>query len=345
MTPLPTSPQSALPSWLDAPLTALLAMRASLPHALLLQGPRGIGKALLAERFAQSLLCESGEPGGACGRCNACGWFSAGNHPDFRRISPLVEEEGSTKSERTRRDIKIDQIRALSDFTGIGAHRAGRKLVLIDPAEAMNAPAANALLKTLEEPAGNTVFLLVCGNSGGLPATVRSRCVPFQLSTPPLAAAVAWLRDALPGDEALLSQWLALADGAPLRALGLAEPAVAAAYRLVVQAGTEVPDNTALKWAESCATLPASAWMPILQSWTADLARACAGGLPIRFPAQAARLQGLARRTDLASVLALSQWLHRQSPIVEHPLNARLFAEDAWLRYERIFLPDRRAVA
>ena len=197
----------ALPPWLQAPLTSLLAMRASLPHALLLQGPRGIGKALLAERFAQSLLCEAPAPDGqACGSCNACGWFGAGNHPDFRRISPLIDEEGSGKSERSRREIKIDQIRALGDFVGIGAHRAGRKLVLIDPADAMNMPAANALLKTLEEPTGDTVFLLVCGNAGALPATVRSRCVPFKLFTPDAGQAQAWLQTCLPGEPALIRQ-------------------------------------------------------------------------------------------------------------------------------------------
>jgi DNA polymerase-3 subunit delta' len=330
--------QAALPPWLDAPLASLLAMRASLPHALLLQGPRGIGKALLAERFAQCLLCEAPLPDGqACGSCDACGWFRAANHPDFRRVSPLVDEEGSGKSERSRREIKIDQIRALGDFVGIGAHRAGRKLVLIDPADAMNMPAANALLKTLEEPSGDTVFLLVCGNAGALPATVRSRCVPFKLVTPDAAQAQAWLHSALAGDPALIGQWLALADGAPLRARDFAEPAASAAYRMVLQAGADIPENPVMKSAEGLATVPAALWVPLLQAWIGDLARVCVQAAPVRFPAQAPRVRALAKRTSLGRIMGLAQWLNRQTPILEHPLNARLLAEDVWLRYEALF--------
>ncbi len=313
-------------------------MRAQLPHALLLQGPRGVGKAMLADRFAQSLLCEiPGPSGAACGRCGACGWYTAGNHPDLRRVSPLVDEEGGGKAERTRREIKIDQIRALSDFVGIGAHRAGRKLILIDPAEALNGPAANALLKTLEEPPGNTVFLLVCGKAGALPATVRSRCVAFSVARPEPAAALDWLREALPAEEGVLAQWLALADGAPLRARHFAEPAASAAYRLVLLAAGEIPENPVMKVAEGFANVPASAWLPLLQSWAGDLARVCAGAAPVRYPAQTARLRWLAGRTSLARVVDLVQWLNRQTRILDHPLNARLLAEDTWLRYEAIF--------
>ena len=329
---------SVWPAWLDASLLTLLGMRANLPHALLLVGHRGIGKGRLADRFAQSLLCESAAPdGSACGRCDACGWYASGNHPDFRRVSPLTEEEGSARSERTRRDIKIDQIRALAGFVGIGAHRAGRKLVLIEPAESMNAPAANALLKTLEEPAGDTVFLLVCGNAGALPATVRSRCVPFTVASPPPGQALSWLRQALPGEESMLAQWLALADGAPLRALAFADPAASAAYRLVVLAGDQIPENPALKMAEGFASTPPTLWVPFLQSWTGDLGRVSVGAAPVRFPVQAPRLRTLARLTSLPRIGEMASWLNRQTPILEHPLNARLFAEEVWLRYEAMF--------
>ena len=326
------------PAWLDGSLLKLLAMRESLPHALLLRGHRGIGKGWLADRFAQSLLCETpGPDGSACRRCDACGWYASGNHPDFRRVSPLTEEEGSSRSERTRREIKVDQIRALAGFVGIGAHRAGHKLVLIEPAESMNAIAANALLKTLEEPAGDTVFLLVCGNAGALPATVRSRCVPFTVASPSPAQALAWLRQALPGEESMLAQWLALADGAPLRALAFADPAAASAYRLVVLAGDQIPENSVLKTAEGFASTPPTLWVPFLQSWIGDLGRVSAGAAPVRFPAQAPRLRTLGRLTSLPRIGEMAGWLNRQTPILEHPLNARLFAEEVWLRYEAMF--------
>lgn len=326
------------PGWLDDPLNRLLAMRARLPHALLLEGPAGIGKALLAERFAQSLVCEQPAPTGlACNHCNACGWFKAGQHPDVRRVSPIVDEDTGAKSERTRREIKIDQIRALADFVGIGAHRAGHKIVLLDPADALNTPAANALLKTLEEPAGDTVFLLVSGRAGALSPTVRSRCVPFHVAAPSSAEALAWLVSTAPTESAQFPRWLALADGAPRRALAFAEPTAAAAHRLILQLGAELPDNGIWRTVDGLAATPASTWVPMLQVWIADLGRVGVGAKPMRFPDQAQRLVQLARRTRPSRIASFGRWLLQQTPILEHPLNPRLFAEDVCLRYAAIF--------
>lgn len=333
-----------LPPWLSEPLDRLLAMGDSVPHALLIEGPRGVGKGLLAQAFAAALLCE--QPGvrtRACGVCPACGWFLAGNHPDARRLSPITDEGDAPegRNERSRQEIKIDQIRALADFVGLGAHRAGRKLVLVDPAHSLNTAAANALLKTLEEPEGRTVFLLVAPTGARLAPTIRSRCVAFAVASPSRDQALAWLRARLPDtDPTEIGRWLDLTNGAPLAAQALAEPAVAAAHRLLLQAVTTIPEHSALKLAEGFGPVPAAIWLPQLQGWVSDLARVCAGAMAQRYPTQAERLGRLAGMTRLDRVCGLATWLDRQVPVLEHPLNARLFAEDAWIRYEALFASD-----
>lgn len=202
----------------------LLGFRERVPHALLLHGPQGVGKAELAELFAQLLLCEKAQSGLPCGKCDSCRWFTAGNHPDVRFIEPEalarhapVEGEPAEKPKgKPSLEIKIDQIRALEDFVHIGSHRGGLRVAIISPAEAMNPHASNALLKNLEEPPPGAVFLVVSNHPARLLATVRSRCVQIAISLPKAAVAKAWLEKQGVKDAA---RWLAFAGGAPRQAL------------------------------------------------------------------------------------------------------------------------------
>jgi DNA polymerase III subunit delta' len=152
--------------WHDSEFRRLVANRAGLPHALLVQGRQGIGKLAFARALAQALLCENPKAEGvSCGLCPACHWFAAGTHPDFRQIEPqgMTEhpegEEGAEK--KASLQISVDEVRQLADFINISSHRNGLKVILLHPAEAMNPNAANALLKNLEEPPARTCFLLV----------------------------------------------------------------------------------------------------------------------------------------------------------------------------------------
>jgi len=171
----------------------LLARRERLPHSLLLVGQKGLGKFELARQFAASLLCEQPQVDGlACGKCLACNWYSQGNHPDFRLLQPdALADEGEVEDGKKKpsQQITIDQVRGLDDFLIIGTHRAGLRIILVNPAEAMNRNTANALLKTLEEPAPATLFLLVSNEPLRLLPTIRSRCqvVPIAVPQPALA--------------------------------------------------------------------------------------------------------------------------------------------------------------
>ena len=178
------------------------------PHALLLRGAAGCGKALFAARLAAMLLCRSaGDP--PCGECDSCRLCAAGSHPD--RVDVAIAKD--------RREIVVEQIRDLIHSIGLTARIGRCKVVIVDPAEQMNRHAANTLLKTLEEPPGATVFLLVSSNPALLLATIRSRCQTIDFPAADPGVALEWLRGRVPDPAAAL----ALAHGAPVRAVDLSE--------------------------------------------------------------------------------------------------------------------------
>lgn len=177
-----------------------------LPHAVLLVGQSGVGTFDLAKAMAQFLLCASPYPGRSCGQCRSCLLLQADSHPDLHWVVP---EEGA-------QSIKIAQIREMTEFTHNTAQQGGRKLIILSPAEAMNANSANALLKSLEEPSGNCVYLLVSEQAAFLMATIRSRCSRLQIRTPDFSEALQWLeRNRVADAERLLQS----AGGRPLRVM------------------------------------------------------------------------------------------------------------------------------
>ncbi len=202
-----------------------LAGRSQHAHAYLLHGPAGIGKRALAERLMARLLCQGPNGLDACGECKSCHLLAAGSHPD----NFILEPEEADKA------IKVDQVRELVGFVVQTAQLAGRKVVLVEPVEAMNLNAANALLKSLEEPSGNTVLLLVSHQPSRLLPTVKSRCVQQACPLPSESASLEWLAKALPDcstDEH--RELLFLAAGSPLAAVRMHEQGVIAQRALVV---------------------------------------------------------------------------------------------------------------
>ena len=184
-----------------------------LPHALLFSGPEGVGKRRTAEALAAALLCSSPAAGHPCGTCESCRAFSRGIHPDFFFVVPEAVGKGA-------RSIRIEAMRALGSALARPPELAPRQVALIDDAQRMNEAAANSFLKTLEEPTGDVVFLLVTGMRAALLDTIVSRCleIPFgPLALPELSEVLR--RHGVEAEEA--AALAALANGSAGRALAL----------------------------------------------------------------------------------------------------------------------------
>jgi len=202
-----------MPRWREL---VRLADDGRLPHALLISGGHGIGKHSLAEALVARTLCAS--PGEfACGDCHACHMLASGYHPDLLRVAP---EEG-------KRLIRIGPVREVNAFVAQTAQQGGYRVITIAPAEAMNVAASNALLKSLEEPGGRTLFVLLSDIPSRLLPTIRSRCQHWSLPVPAEADCRPWLIEQLGGEEEARF-WFRAAGGLPLRALELAEPSARA---------------------------------------------------------------------------------------------------------------------
>lgn len=322
-------------------LADLLGRRERLPHALLLAGSPAIGKSRFALALAQALLCENldagpARPVAACGECLACRWFSAGHHPDFQAIGLLAPGEDKPANE-----IAIDRIRELDGFARLSPFRGGRRLIVIDPADALNTASSNALLKLLEEPGPATFLLLVATRADRLMATIRSRTQRVNLVSPGPDEATAWLAGETGLDPARARTLLGWTGGAPLAALALADPAVMTAHRAWLAAIAELPDTSVVTAADQVGTADIATSHGLLLRWVTDLARVRTGARPTFFPDAVDRLQQLGRRCSAPALMTAVEALQRQGALVRHPLNPRLFLEQAFAQYVEIF--DRRA--
>ena len=203
-----------------------------LPHALLLSGPRDTGKVALASGFIASLLCQENQHP-ACGSCRSCQLLNSGAHPDGHTIT---FEEHPKKPGELRKELVIGQVRSLISALHLTNTFSKRKAALIYPLEDMNTYAVNALLKTLEEPPGETVLILVSHDPARLPATIRSRCQNLHVRPPDLAGALEWLCHASAVSRPEAEAALQSAAGSPLKALRMLRDGSADQYRQVTSA-------------------------------------------------------------------------------------------------------------
>ena len=331
-----------LPSWQTAIASSALAHRQRWPHALLISGRRGLGKRLLALHFARALLCESPQDNGdACGVCPSCGYVAQGTHPDLQLIEPVIyDEEGN----RTPTDaINVERVRELIEFSQLSPHRQRAKVGLIAPAEAMNAAAANALLKTLEEPPAGTFLLLVSHQPARLPPTIVSRCRRLPAPEPDRAAAAAWLAQNSIGiaDPGLV---LAQAGGAPLFALALSAADIQRERDHLLLQLAQPERLSPLAFGARLDSAPkderktqlanAVYW---LLAWTADLASVAAGAAPSFNPDHRQALTRLAGRVALVPLFRYYRELLGQRALLSHPLQPRWVAEALLIEYRKLF--------
>ncbi|HGK4818162.1 TPA: DNA polymerase III subunit delta' [Pseudomonas aeruginosa] len=309
--------------WQQA-LWSQLGGRAQHAHAYLLYGPAGIGKRALAEHWAAQLLCQRPATAGACGECKACQLLAAGTHPDYFVLEP----------EEAEKPIRVDQVRDLVGFVVQTAQLGGRKVVLLEPAEAMNVNAANALLKSLEEPSGDTVLLLISHQPSRLLPTIKSRCVQQACPLPGAAASLEWLARALPDEPAeALEELLALSGGSPLTAQRLHGQGVREQRAQVVEGVKKLLKQqiAASQLAESWNSVP----LPLLFDWFCDwtlgilryqLTRDEEG---LGLADMRKVIQYLGDKSGQAKVLAMQDWLlqQRQKVLNKANLNRVLLLE------------------
>lgn len=317
--------------WLSPLWLRLLAMRRRLPPAVLLAGPRGVGKRELARAWTQSLLCERPLPDGdACGECEACHWFAAGTHPDFMHLT-LIEKEKDGEV-KTAVDINVEQARQAVDFVHLSTYRAGCRVVLIEPAEALNTASANALLKVLEEPPINTVFILLSHQPRQLLPTILSRCHRLEAGLPDKAALAGWLRQ-----NGLDEETLAWVSGAPLAAASAREEGELEIRRELLGALSEKRlDSVALAEAWN-KRVPAHTWHRVSYKWLLDLLACRLGGKAGFNPDYEAALRGLAGQARLEKLLDFVRRESASGRWVDHPLNRQMVMESWLIEYSRIF--------
>jgi len=334
-------PWTPLLPWQTRVAAELLAKRDTFPHALLIHGPRGLGKHALALGLAQGLLCETPRADGlGCGTCPGCHYAIAGQHPDLMRLELLQIDEETGELEAVDH-IKIDRVRGVIAALELSSHRQRARVAVIAPAERMNPEAANALLKTLEEPPAGAYLILVSDAPARLPATIVSRCRKLSAPRPSADEAKAWLdAQGVPDPELALAQ----AGGAPLAAFAHADPGVREERRAWVAALSD-PDR--LSVTILAARIDAAgkeerrarlAWVvDWLIAWTADLARVAAGGAARQNPDAARALSVLASRVAPVPLFRYHRSLLRQRALVAHPLVPRLVAEALLIDYRGLF--------
>ncbi|QTD47158.1 DNA polymerase III subunit delta' [Ottowia testudinis] len=332
--------------WIQRQLQILLAQRG---HAWLLQGPSGLGQFELALGLVRAWLCERaslppegahtalGRPGGgvvptpqgACGQCASCHGIDVHTHPDLAVLMPETEmlargwplpekaqADIDDKKRKPSKEIRVDAMRETVEFAQRTSGRGRGKAVLVYPAERMNAITANALLKTLEEPAGDVRFVLATDAAHLLLPTIRSRCLAHTLAWPDDAEALPWLAAQGVASEQG-ARLLRAAGGRPAEALALAQEDDGARRWALLPRALARGDATAL------ADVPLPEAVARLQKLCHDLMALQSGAAPRFFEVADLPAQPL-------PAAALGRWwqqLARSARTAEHPLNAGLATE------------------
>lgn len=321
------SPLTLAP-WLERQLDRLFDHSG---HALLLQGPSGLGQYPLALALAQAWLCQQPSKTGtfrACGTCPSCHGIAVRTHPDLRVLMPetlmleldwpldeSAQKDIDDKKRKASREIRVDAARDLITFTQRTASGDQGKVVLIFPADRMNGVTANTLLKTLEEPSGDTRFILATDAQHQLLPTIRSRCVAHAMEAPSHEEGESWLQ-AQGMSHALASVLLKAAGGRPEDAWSMSERGWTDAR------WSAIPKALRTGQIEPLQDLGGAELIDVLQKVCHDQLAAQVGGPPRFFAAQS-----LVSGTSLQSLSDWAQLLQRSARSADHPYQAGLMLE------------------
>ena len=364
-----------IPPWLE-PLWNSVDLQ-NFPHAVLVHGQPGIGKFEFAIELAKALLCESSTASKPCHACEACHWFDAGNHPDFIALVPEThqkrlpksdldsdvespkkktagadDEESSEKKEK--KNIAIEDARKAIEGLSIGTHRGGNRVILIYPLESLRPDSANTLLKSLEEPPAQTIFLLLADRLERVLPTIRSRCRLMAAPRPDREMGLSWLRDRVPkatGGQLNEDELQTIYDeqgGAPFSVFNslLArhqqddkdELSIAIqASRILLQGLSQGARINSLELAEKIHKAQMSPLLTSAQRWVADLISVSEGGNARYFPKHQAGLLVLSKQARLAKLLRFWKLLTTTRRHENHPLANRIQLEALLSQYQQIF--------
>jgi len=330
--------------WQENDWARLQELRKRPLHGLLFRGTKGIGKLDLAMSFARSLLCQHpDEAGFACGQCPSCHWFEQGSHPDFRLLQPealsLEGEESDdfkpASGKKPSKQVSVDQVRGLADFSGMSAHQGGRRVVIIHPAEAMNTNAANALLKNLEEPPQGFLFILVSHKPQQLLPTILSRCLSFALPAPDAESAARWLAQQGVKNPA---EALAASGFAPLQAIQLGEQLGSEERNKLLRAVRQPAALDAFALAEALQKTEQVVVVQWLQQWSHDLSAMKLAGRLRYHPGEEAAIKKLVESVAPINLARLQKHLQSAKREAQHTLNPKLFFESLLLAYRQLMI-------
>jgi DNA polymerase III subunit delta' len=352
---------------------------ANCPNAILLHGQSGIGKFAFGLELAKSLLCESADRSSRpCNQCEACHWFNTGNHPDFialvpethRKLLPHADyesDESPKKSKVVRDDsdseasekkekknISIEETRSAIESLSIGSHRGGNRVILIYPLEMLRSDSANTLLKSLEEPPENTIFILLADRLDRVLPTIRSRCRLLAAPRPDREQGLAWLRAELPKikglkiNEADVETIYDEQGGAPYSVLDSLiarnnqdEKDVLTisiqASRHLLQSMTQGVRINWLDTAEKTHKAQYGYLLAAMQRWTSDLQTVAQGGNPRYYPKHLSTLKGLSQTAKTTKLHQFWKSLVQARRHENHPLANRVQLEALLSQYQQVF--------
>ena len=224
----------------------------------------------------------------------------------------------------------IAQIRALSDFMTLSTHRQGLRVIVIYPAESLNSPAANALLKSLEEPGPGSVFILVSHSPDMLLPTIISRCHQFALPVPGAALSLSWLKQQ---QVSLPEQFLAEQGGAPLAALAASRAETQDEQQELLRYLQRPSVDSALKIADKLQKTAIPLVVSCMQRWLYDVFSTKLTGSLRYYPRYQHELTVLAARISLPALMRILKTNNQRRAVAEHPLSARLLIEEMLLEY------------
>lgn len=372
----PIEHESTIAPWLK-PLWDGLDFQ-KIPHAILLHGQPGIGKFAFSIELAKALLCESTNEHKPCNQCEACHWFNAGNHPDFiavvpethRKLLPQTDFEadetpkrgkaarddsdGEGSEKKEKKNISIEETRSAIESLSIGSHRGGYRVILIYPLELLRSDSANTLLKSLEEPPANTIFILLADRVDRVLPTIRSRCRLLTAPRPDRSQGLSWLKAQLPGipglkvSETDIETIYDEQGGAPYSVL---ESLIArhhkdekdeltiaiAASRLLLQSMSQGGRIQWLETAEKTHKAQYAFLLATMQRWVSDLQVVAQGGNPRYYPKHISTLKGLSQTARVPKLLHFWKSLIQARRSENHPLANRIQLEALLSQYQQVF--------